>query len=298
MPVDPAPVGNIQGSSITKRVQITGARAPTKVKESRRLLAQPIPGNHVQSRFGTRRLDQRNPGNEMSPIVLRQEKGCVILMTGEIGCRRLGIENLIERGFGSGDSLGECFYPRTYSLEGLFSSRCVSTQSSGLAGNWPIAKVLRGILGLRWGGIVWAGIEFCHEEVDLFTAEKFRDNAEASFIERGGDCCKISHGLNVHAWFTHGYTILDNNSSRRPRLQEADVPPWRGDQGTGIAYDTSHGEVSLVSLLVVWRPVSVSCATSALVPLSAAPCRPGHPCALPHRAGAGRAGRGRRRRTC
>ena len=171
MPVDPAPVGNIQGSPITKRVQITGARAPTKVKESRRLLAKPIPGNHVQSRFGTRRLDQRNPGNEMSPIVLRQPKGCVILMTGEIGCRRLGIENLIERGFGSGDSLGERFYPRTYSLEGFFSSRCVGTQSSGLAGNRLVAKVARRMLGFRWRGIVWAGIEFFHEEVDLFTAQ-------------------------------------------------------------------------------------------------------------------------------
>ena len=127
----------------------------------------------------------------MSPIVLRQPKGCVILMTGEIGCRRLGIENLIERGFGSGDSLGERFYPRTYSLEGFFSSRCVGTQSSGLAGNRLVAKVARRMLGFRWRGIVWAGIEFFHEEVDLFTAQKFRDNAEASFIERGGDCCKI-----------------------------------------------------------------------------------------------------------
>ena len=227
MPVDPAPVGNIQGSPITKRVQITGARAPTKVKESRRLLAKPIPGNHAQSRLGTRRLDQRNPGNEMSPIVLRQEKGCVILMTGEIGCRRLGIENLIERGFGSGDSLGERFYPRTYSLEGFFSSRCVSTPSSGLAG-WLIAKVPRRMLGFSWRGIVWACIELFHEEVDLFTAQKFRDNAEAPFLERGGDCFEISHGLNVHAWFTHGIRYLTTTALVVPGCKEADAPPWRG----------------------------------------------------------------------
>ena len=246
MPVDPAPVGNIQGSPITKRVQITGARAPTKVKESRRLLAKPIPGNHVQSGLGTRRLDQRNPGNEMSPIVLRQEKGCVILMTGEIGCRRLGIENLIERGFRSGDSLGEFFDPRTYSLEGFFSSRCVSTQSSGLAGNWLIAKVPRRMLGFRWRGIVWACIEFCHEEVDLFTAQKFRDNAEASFIEPVKSVMSIPSlyfarrpirlairvtgcfsGALIQSWSQRTrvvysrHTIPDNNSSRRPRLQRS-----------------------------------------------------------------------------
>ncbi len=46
---------------------------------------------------------------------------------------------------------------------------------------------------LRWGGIVWACIEFFHEEVDLITAEEFRDNAEAPFLERGGDCFEISH---------------------------------------------------------------------------------------------------------
>ena len=298
MPVDPAPVGNIQGSSITKRVQITGARAPTKVKESRRLLAQPIPGNHVQSRFGTRRLDQRNPGNEMSPIVLRQEKGCVILMTGEIGCRRLGIENLIERGFGSGDSLGECFYPRTYSLEGLFSSRCVSTQSSGLAGNWPIAKVLRGILGLRWGGIVWAGIEFCHEEVDLFTAEKFRDNAEASFIERGGDCCKISHGLNVHAWLLTAIRYLTTTALVVPGCKKRTYRLGGAIKGPASLMTRATERYRWFRCSWFGTPVSVSCATSALVPLSAAPCRPGHPCGPPHRAGAGRAGRAPRRRTC
>jgi hypothetical protein len=60
-------------------------------------------------------------------------------------------------------------------------------------GNWLIAKVLRRMLGFPWGGIVWAGIEFCHEEVDLFMAEEFRDNAEAPFLERGGDCFEISH---------------------------------------------------------------------------------------------------------
>ncbi len=69
----------------------------------------------------------------MSPIVLRQPKGYVILMTAEIGCRRLGIENRIERGLGSGDSLGEFFHPRAYSLEGFSSSRCVRTQNSGFA---------------------------------------------------------------------------------------------------------------------------------------------------------------------
>ena len=43
------------------------------------------------------------------------------------------------------------------------------------------------------GGIVWACIEFFHEEVDLISAEEFRDNAEAPFLERGGDCLEISH---------------------------------------------------------------------------------------------------------
>ena len=35
----------------------------------------------------------------------------VILMPGIIGYRRLLIENLIERGLGSGDPLGERFHP-------------------------------------------------------------------------------------------------------------------------------------------------------------------------------------------
>ena len=121
----------------------------------------------------------------MSRIVLRQEEVIVILMPGQIGYRRLEIENLIERGLGSGDALGEFFHPRGDSLEGFFSSHCVRTQSSGLTGNRLVAKVLRRMLGFRWGGIIRAGIEFCHEEVDLLTAQKFRDNAEAPFIERG-----------------------------------------------------------------------------------------------------------------
>ena len=114
----------------------------------------------------------------MSRIVLRHEELIVILMTGEIGYRRLEIENLIERGLGSGDAPGEFFHPRTYSLEGFSSSHCVSTQSSGLTGNWLVAKVLSCMLGFRRGGVVRAGVEFCHEEVDLFTAQEFRDNAE------------------------------------------------------------------------------------------------------------------------
>ena len=133
----------------------------------------------------------------MSPIVLRQEEVIVILMPGQIGYRRLEIEDLIERGLGSGDALGERFHPRTYPLEGFSSSHRVSTQSSGLTGNRLVAKVLRRMLGFRRRGIVRAGIEFCHEEVDLFTAQKFRDNAEAPFIERGGDCFKISHECSV-----------------------------------------------------------------------------------------------------
>ena len=47
----------------------------------------------------------------MSPIVLRQEKVIVILMTGKIGYRSLEILDLIERGLGSGDALGEFFHP-------------------------------------------------------------------------------------------------------------------------------------------------------------------------------------------
>ncbi len=193
VPVDSAPVGNVQGPPVTKRVQYTRARAPTEVEESRRLFAKPIPGNQAQSPLGARGLDQRNPVIEMSPIVLRQEEVIVILMKGKTDYRRLEIENLIERGLGSGDSLGKRFHARTYSLEGFFSSHYARTQRSRLTGNWPITKVLRRMLGFRWEGIVWACIEFFHEEVDLFTAEEFRDNAEAPFIERGGDCCKISH---------------------------------------------------------------------------------------------------------
>ena len=117
----------------------------------------------------------------------------VILMEGKIGYRGLEINNLIERGLGSGDSLGKFFHPRTYSLEGFFSSHCGRTQSSRLTGNWLIAKVPRRMLGSRCGRIVGACIEFCHEEVDLITAQKFRDNAKAPFIQRGGDCFEISH---------------------------------------------------------------------------------------------------------
>ena len=96
----------------------------------------------------------------------------MILMKGKIGYRSLEIEDLIERGLGSGDSLGERFHPRTYSLEGFFSSQS------------------RFVLRVGLGG---ACFEICHEEVDLFTAEEFRDYAEAPFLERGGDCLEISH---------------------------------------------------------------------------------------------------------
>lgn len=117
----------------------------------------------------------------------------MILMKGKTDYRSLEIEDLIERGLGSGDSLGKRFHARTYSLDGFFSSHYTRTQRSGLTGNRLIAKVLRRMPGFRWWGIVWAGIEFFHEEVDLFTAEEFRDNAEAPSIERGGDCFEISH---------------------------------------------------------------------------------------------------------
>ena len=43
------------------------------------------------------------------------------LMNGKIDYRSLVIEDLIERGLGCGDSLGERFHARTYSLEGFFS---------------------------------------------------------------------------------------------------------------------------------------------------------------------------------
>ena len=49
------------------------------------------------------------------------------------------------------------------------------------------------MLGSRRGFGVWAGIEFFHEEVDLIAAQEVRDNAEAPFLERGGDCVKVSH---------------------------------------------------------------------------------------------------------
>ncbi|MDP7462906.1 MAG: hypothetical protein QF614_00265 [SAR324 cluster bacterium] len=90
----------------------------------------------------------------MSPIVLRHEKVIVILMKGKTDYRSLEIEDLIERGLGSGDSLGKRFHARTYSLEGFFSSHYARTQRSGLTGNWLIAKVLRRMLGFRWWGIV------------------------------------------------------------------------------------------------------------------------------------------------
>jgi hypothetical protein len=161
----------------------------------RRLFAKPIPGNQSQSRLGARGLDQRNPVIEMSPIVLRQEEVIVILMKGKTDYRSLEIEDLIERGPGSGDSLGKRFHARTYSLDGFFSSHYARTQRSGLTGNRLIAKVLRRMPGFRWWGIVWAGTEFCHEEVDLFMAQKFRDNAEAPSIERGGDCFEIAMNI-------------------------------------------------------------------------------------------------------
>ena len=48
----------------------------------------------------------------MSRIVLGQEEVIVILMPGKIAYRRLDIEDLIERGLGSGHALGEFFHPR------------------------------------------------------------------------------------------------------------------------------------------------------------------------------------------
>ena len=169
-PVDPAPVGQVQGPPVTQRVQKTRARAPTEVQESRRLLAQPIPGNHAQSRLGAGRLDQRNPEIEMRRIELRQEKVIVILMHGKIDDRRLEIEDLIERGLGAGDALRERFHPRTDALEGFFASHRGRTQRARLPGNRPIAKVPRRMLGSRRGGVVRADIELFHEEVDLRTA--------------------------------------------------------------------------------------------------------------------------------
>ena len=129
----------------------------------------------------------------MSRIVLGQEEVIVILMPGKIGHRRLQVENLIERGLGSGHAPGKFFDPRTYPVERFSSSHCVRTQSSRLSGNRLITKVLRRMPGFRYGGIVRAGIEFCHQEVDLVTAQKFRDNAEPPFLERSGDCLEISH---------------------------------------------------------------------------------------------------------
>ena len=113
----------------------------------------------------------------------------------------LEIENLIERGLGSGHAMGEFFRPRTYSLEGFSPSHCVGTQSSGLTGNRLVAKVLRRMPGFRWRRIVRAGIEFCHQEVDLVTAQELRDNAEAPFIERGGNGLEV--GLEIgHVYFS------------------------------------------------------------------------------------------------
>ncbi|MDP7135431.1 MAG: hypothetical protein QF437_33350 [Planctomycetota bacterium] len=108
-------------------MQTTRARAPTEVEESRRLFGKPIPGNQAQSRLAARGLDQWNPVIEMSPIVLRHEKMIVILMKGKTDYRSLEIEDLIERGLGSGEPLGERFHARTYALEGFFSSHCGRT---------------------------------------------------------------------------------------------------------------------------------------------------------------------------
>ena len=151
----------------------------------------------------------------MSPIVLRQEEVIMILMKGKTDYRSLEIEDLIERGLGSGDSLGKRFHARTYSLDGFFSSHYARTQRSGLTGNRLIAKVLRRMPGFRWWGIVWAGIEFCHEEVDLFTAQKFRDNAEAPFLERGGNCFEISHEYTFLNGNDH---VLECVSAERPQV--------------------------------------------------------------------------------
>ncbi len=71
-----------------------------------------------------------------------------------IDYRSLEIEDLIELGLGSGESLGEFFHARTYSLEGFFSSHYARTQRSGLTGNRLVAKVLRRMLGFGWRGIV------------------------------------------------------------------------------------------------------------------------------------------------
>jgi hypothetical protein len=51
----------------------------------------------------------------------------VILMKGKTDYRSLEIEDLIERGLGSGEPLGERFHARTYALEGFFSSHCGRT---------------------------------------------------------------------------------------------------------------------------------------------------------------------------
>ena len=58
-----------------------------------------------------------------------------------------------------------------------------------------------------------------------------------------------NRSLNVYACFAHGHTIPDNNTSRRPRLEEADAPPWpERSRGQHRFHDTNHGEISPVSL--------------------------------------------------
>ena len=92
----------------------------------------------------------------MGRIVLRQEKLIVILMKRVADSRSSEILHLKERGIGSGDPLGERFHARTHFFVAFFSA----------------FSEIRGVVGR-------AGLEFCQEEVDFFTAQKFRDNAEA-----------------------------------------------------------------------------------------------------------------------
>ena len=137
------------------------------------------------------------------------------------------------------------FWERTlsnkkYKYASLTTTHCVRTQCSSLTGNWLIAKVPRRMLGSYLGRIVWACIEFCHEEVDLITVEKFRDNAEAPFLERGGDCLEISHeytysdqiqvclGMKIGEVVIPGDPGLDPGPGIQGSFQYPGSPHWRG----------------------------------------------------------------------
>ena len=124
--------------------------------------------------------------------------------------------------------------PGNKSCSLLLALSCVDMIAPRIFGNWLIAKVLRRMLGFPWGGIVWAGIEFCHEEVDLFMAEEFRDNAEAPFLERGGDCFEISHEYTFlinwnkpHLWWgtSIGLTVR-SGPILVPEGQKVIAPPF------------------------------------------------------------------------